>query len=268
MAELGVNHDGDADKAAVMIRAAQRCGCDAVKVQSYECADFLPRGHPDWEMFERCSLTLAEVAELRRLAADYGLLFGSTPSSVLGVNVLAEMRVDFLKNGSDYLLRTDVIQAMARTGIPTVLATGMGSLDEIRNAAKAFRSAGGRDLTMLVCTSAYPCPDAEANLRRLENACWPLFGAKVGFSDHTRGDLAAYAATALGATMIEKHFTLDTLAPGPDHWFSADEAEMGSLVRGVRIVEQMLGTLVLTPTLSERQNMGKWRVLEGKKRAA
>ena len=268
VAELGVNHNGDLGTALQMVDAAAEAGCDAVKVQAYRCEDFLPRDHPDWDTFRKSQLHWTQILRISSEARKHGLKFGATPTNEWGIRVLELAGVDFLKNGSDFLLRHDIIEAMGRTGIPTVLGTGMAELDEVRAAIRAFRKGGGSQLTCLVCTSSYPCPDAETNLLRLANPTWTLYDTQVGFSDHTKGNVAATAAVALGATMIEKHFTLDKTQPGPDHWFSADPGEMAWLVHDVRRVERMLGSSAIEPTAGEFMNRDLWRVTQGTLRTA
>jgi N-acetylneuraminate synthase/N,N'-diacetyllegionaminate synthase len=139
---------------------------------------------------------------------------------------------------------------MAQSELPTILSTGMGTLAEIDDATRAFRDAGGVDLTLLHCTSSYPTPPDDTNLRKIP-VLREAFGCPVGFSDHTEGIIAAIGATVLGACMIEKHFTLDKNLPGPDHWFSADTDEFRALVSGVRAIEKQLGTSVVGPTKKE-----------------
>lgn len=268
-AELGLNHNGNLNTALQMVEAAVEAGCDAVKVQAIRSEDFLPRGHDLWDASERCWLGWDGYATVCERAHRRGLRFGGTPSSVDGVQCLVSLGADYLKVSSDYLLRRDVIDAATKTGLPLVISTGMATLSEISSLLYRFRRSGARQpLTMLVCTSAYPCPDEETHLLRVTNAIWPLFGVQVGFSDHTLGSTAAVAAAALGATMIEKHFTLDRTQEGPDHHFAAEPAELETLVREVRRVERMLGSIRLRPTLSEQKVRDGWRVTEGALRTA
>lgn len=278
VAELGINHGGSVDTALRMVAAAAEAGCDAIKVQAYRCRDFLPEGHPDWQMFHECELSWADMEQIGHRAHGHGLKYGITPTSVEGVQRAVEVGADYLKNGSDFLLRHDVIRAMAATKLPTVLGTGMATYAEVRDALLAYyrdrprdfrREPAGPQPTLLVCTSEYPCRDEDAKLGVLRRGWngWPLY-AKIGYSDHTLGHVAAVAAVALGATMVEKHFTLDDTADGPDHWFSATPAEMALLVAQAERVESMLGDGNLKPTPSELENRNRWRVTEDRLRAA
>ncbi len=147
---------------------------------------------------------------------------------------------------------------MARTGLPTVISTGMATVEDIEDAVNAFREAGGNEL-IVHCTSSYPTPAGDVNLRKIP-AIAERFGCLVGFSDHTEGTAAATAAVALGACFVEKHFTLDRNLPGPDHRFSSDPRELADLVRSVRAVETMLGTSVIGPTSSEERGRSDYRL--------
>lgn len=252
IAELGTNTGGDLTRALAMVDAAAECGCDGVKVQAYETGDFLPEGHPDWDMFESNRLTWGQIEAIHdKTVGEYDLLFGATPTSLDGVERLARLNsigVDFLKNGSDYLLRHDMIDAMVATGIETWVSTGMADEDEIIDVAPGVK--------FMACTSVYPCPDEEANVRRIVDDV--LFAN--GYSDHTTGTVAAVMACTLGAEMFEKHFTLDRSLPGPDHHFSADPSEMAALVRDVRRAEKMMGSSEQRVAPSEAENRDKWRV--------
>jgi N-acetylneuraminate synthase/N,N'-diacetyllegionaminate synthase len=273
VAEIGLNHNGDMALARRMIEAAAECGADSVKFQNYRTEDFLSdrsltysyvsQGHqvtePQYDMFKRCELTREQLRDLKGHADRCGVAFHSTPTSEEGIRDLVDIGAPFLKNGSDYLLNLPLIRAMARTGLPTVISTGMATLSEIDTAVRAFRDAGGTALTLLHCTSTYPTPPEEVNLRRIP-ALAAVFGCPVGFSDHTAGTVAAIGAVALGATWIEKHFTVDRSLPGPDQRFSSDPGEFAALVKAVREITVCLGTSVVHPTSSEAEGRVSFRL--------
>lgn len=273
VAEIGINHNGDMALAETMIRAAAAAGADAVKFQNYRTEDFLSdhtltytyrsQGREITEsqfaMFKRCELDRTGLAHLKRCCDEAGVLFFSTPTSAEGVDDLRAVGTAWLKNGSDYLGHLPLIRHMARSGIPTILSTGMATESEVAEAVEAFRGAGGRELVLLACTSAYPTPPACVNLRRI-TALAEKFGCPAGFSDHTAGWEAAVAAVSLGACMVEKHFTTDRTLPGPDQWFSSDPAEFAELVRRVRATETMLGRAELAPTAAEQQAREQFRL--------
>jgi N,N'-diacetyllegionaminate synthase len=272
-AEIGINHNGDMALAHRMIDAAADTGADAVKFQNYRTEDFLSdrsltyeyvsQGErvieSQWDMFKRCELAPKSLAELKEHCTRRGLIFFSTPSSASGVEDLVRVGAPMLKNASDSLGHLPLIRAMARSGLPTVLSTGMATLAEVDEAVRAFRDAGGRDLILLHCTSSYPTPAGEVNLRKIPVLA-AAFGCPSGLSDHTWGITAAVGAVALGASMIEKHFTLDKNLPGPDHRFSADPKEFGDLVAGVRTLEQNLGESIIGPTASESVGRKEYRL--------
>lgn len=254
IAEVGINHNGDLGLAHRSIFAAAEAGADAVKFQNYRTEDFLDGAEltitygsgstritePQLDLFRRCELRRGALAELKGHCEERGLLFLSTPTSREGVDDLVAVGAPMLKNGSDFLGHTALIEAFARSGLPTILSTGMATLAEIDQAVRTYRSAGGSELVLLHCVSAYPAPPHSVHLRKipmLEQA----FGCPAGFSDHTEGHVAALGSVAMGARIVEKHFTLDKALPGPDHWFSTDPEEFGALVRAVRTLEECLG---------------------------
>ena len=267
VAEAGINHDGDVAVAHKMIDAAAAAGADAVKFQNYRTEDFISdrsltyeyisqgrkAAESQWELFKRCELSFAALAELKQHCDEKEVIFFSTPSSEAGLKDLLRLGVPLLKNGSDFLGHLLLIRAMASTGLPTVISTGMATAQEICGAVSAFRVAGGTGVMLLHCTSSYPTPPEDAHLRKI-NRLREEFHCPVGFSDHTDGIIAAVGAVALGACMIEKHFTLAKDMSGPDHQFSADPSEFRELVQSVRILERQLGRAELGPADSEREN--------------
>ena len=272
-AEVGINHNGDMDLAHRSIDAAADAGADAVKFQNYHTEDFISdrslkheyvsQGktvvESQYEMFKRCELVPSQLRELREHCDRRDVIFFSTPTSEKGIQDLLELGVSLLKNGSDYLVNLTLIRAMARTGLPTVISTGMATLDDVKDAVEAFRSAGGKDLILLHCTSSYPTPPEDVHLRKI-GALSGAFDCPVGLSDHTDGTVAAIGAVALGACMIEKHFTLDKNLPGPDHRFSADPGEFRALVESVRTMEKSLGRAELKPAASEELGRRDYRL--------
>lgn len=264
VAEIGINHNGDVDLAHKLIDAAANAGADAVKFQSYRTEDFIidrsltytyiSEGktvtESQYEMFKRYELSLSTLIALRKHCEKRGLIFSSTPTSEEGVFDLVRMKAQLLKNGSDYLLHLPLIKAMARSGLPTAISTGMATLAEIDEAVRAFKDAGGKNLIILHCVSSYPTPPQDTNLRKIRTL-QTVFGCPVGFSDHTSGIVAAIGAVAMGACLIEKHFTLDKNLPGPDHHFSADPSEFQALTEAIRSLEKMMGESTIVPAPSE-----------------
>lgn len=272
-AEIGINHNGDLNLAHRSIDAAADSGADAVKFQNYHTEDFLSdrsltyeyvsQGktvvESQYEMFRRCELSPSSLRELKEHCDRRNVIFFSTPTSEKGVADLVSLGVLLLKNGSDYLGHLPLIRFMGRTGLPTVLSTGMSTTAEVQDAVDAFRRAGGNDLILLHCTSAYPTPPQDVHLRKIPFFA-RTFQCPVGLSDHSQGHVAAIGAVALGACFIERHFTLDKNLPGPDHSFSADPAEFKELVNAIRTIESNLGSGELQPAASEELGRRDFRL--------
>lgn len=266
VAEIGINHNGDMGLAREMISAAAQAGADAVKFQNYRTDDFLlsdeathsyvSRGERLTEsqlaMFRRYELDDDQVLELAEYSRGAEVHFHSTPTSAAGVALLKDCGVDVVKNGSDFLTRLDLIEAMGESGLLTVLSTGMATAAEIDDAVRKFRATGNDRLVLLHCVSCYPAAPETLNLRRIETLR-RCFGAAVGFSDHSEGTDAAVLSCAFGSCWLEKHFTLSRDLPGPDHDFSSDPTEFEHLVRSLRDAEQSIGDGVFRLTPEEEQ---------------
>ena len=267
VAEIGINHNGDMNLAKKMILAAKESGADAVKFQNYKTEDFILEKTVDYtyfskgkevtekqfNMFKRYELSFNQLKELKNYCDDIDIIFFSTPTGKQGVDELIQLGVSVIKNGSDFLQNLPFIEELAKTGIPIVISTGMATLAQIDEAVRAFESAGGKDLTILQCVSLYPTPLEEVNLLKIP-ALKKAFGYPVGFSDHTEGSVAAIGAVTLGATFIEKHFTLSHDLEGPDHQFSSTPEEFKSYVDSIRKIEIALGKEKLTPTIRDQAN--------------
>jgi N,N'-diacetyllegionaminate synthase len=254
IAEAGVNHNGDIERALKMVRAAKACKADAIKFQSFHAQELATRQAPlaNYQRQPRKSLR-SQVEMLRRLALDEDdqrelfqtcrrlqIQFLSTPFDELSARFLAELGVPAFKIGSGELTNLPFIRFLARYGRPMLISTGMGSLGEVGEAVRVARRAGNSQTVLLQCTTAYPTPIAEANLRVLP-VYRKRFRSLVGFSDHTLGLTAAIAATALGACVIEKHFTLSRRLAGPDHRASLEVDELREFVARIRETDAALG---------------------------
>ena len=273
VAEIGINHNGDMELAKEAIQAAAEAGANSVKFQNYRTEDFIfDRGlvldyvsqgksitEPQYDLFKRCEISKDQLHLLKETCDAHGVVFHSTPTSKEGIDDLIQLGSPLLKNGSDYLTNLDLVRLMGKSGLPTVLSTGMATLTEIDQAVQAFRETGNDSLLLLHCTSSYPTPPEETNLSRLKTLK-TAFGIPVGFSDHTAGTTAAIGSVMMGACWIEKHFTLDKNFPGPDHRFSMDPDELRELVLAVRDAEKMIGTSAILPTNSESKGRRNYRL--------
>lgn len=293
IAEIGVNHNGSLDLARELVRAAAAAGADFAKFQTFQAGQLAtraapkaayqerttPAGESQFEMLQRLSLDLGQHRELLAACEECGIGFLSTPFDPPSVELLCgPLGLRRLKVSSGDLTNAPLLLEIARRGVEVLLSTGMSTLGEIEQAlgvlafgyaspdatpsraafAEAWRSAAGRELlrrrvTLLHCTTEYPAPCGEVNLRCLATLR-SAFELPVGFSDHTEGIAVALGAAALGACVIEKHLTLDRALPGPDHRASLEPGPFGEMVAGIRQIESALGSAIKAPTEHELRN--------------
>lgn len=255
IAEMSANHHQDYEQAAALVRAAKEAGADAIKLQTYtpdtmtlnlRTPEFQIGAGTIWagknlhELYGEAATPWDWQPRLKALADSLGLDCFSTPFDASAVDFLEAMDVPAHKIASFELVDLPLIRRVAATGKPVIMSTGMGSLEEIAEAVDAFRSAGGRELALLKCTSAYPSRAEDMHLRTLPDLA-ERFGVVAGLSDHTLDLPVPIAAVALGACIIEKHFTLSRATPGPDSAFSLEPAEFRAMVDAVRTTEKALG---------------------------
>lgn len=244
IAEMGVNHNGSLERARRLLHAAADAGADAVKLQLFDPAELCSRLHRGAEraMLESCRLSGAQHAQLRDLAHELHLPLLATPFDEPSLALLLALQVPVIKLGSGEVTHTPLLAAAARTRRPIILSTGGCTPADLQRAVATLRAAGAPHLSLLHCVSAYPPPDDQLHLRVIATLRERYPDCTVGFSDHTLGSVAAVAAVALGARILEKHLTLNCADPGPDHAASADPSAFADLVQSVRRVEAMLGS--------------------------
>lgn len=244
IAEAGSNHDGKLEQAKRLIEVAARAGADAVKFQLFRPEKLypknvgsipLPSGTEDFfEVLTRMALPEAWLGDLTACSRDNGIIFMASAFDEASAAALDALGVAAHKVASPELTHLPLIRAMARSGKPVILSTGMSELGDIEDALAACRSAGNDAVAILHCTTAYPTPPADANLEVIPTLA-RAFGCPVGLSDHTLDPEAAPAlAVALGASVIEKHYTLDRRLPGPDHPFALEPGELHAMVAAIR----------------------------------
>ncbi len=265
IAEAGVNHNGSVETAVQLVEAAAKCGADAVKFQVFAADRIVTRRarkaayqqvatpieESQYEMLKRLELSADDHRRLRDHCRSSNVLFLASAFGEEDVDLLDELDACAIKLGSGELTNIPLLQHVGATLRPVILSTGCASLDEVAQAVEALRGAGCAELALLQCVSNYPADPADANLRAMQTM-EAAFDVPVGFSDHTEGVEIAAAAVALGARIIEKHFTLDRTQPGPDHRSSLEPAAFAQLVRTIRNVEAALGSGVKQPTDAER----------------
>lgn len=247
IAEIGNNHDGSIRQAEALIDAAHDAGADAVKFQTHLAeAEMHPStptpphfDEPRMQFTKRMELTFDDHLRLKGHAEERGLLFFSSPFSVEAVELLERVDVPLHKIASGEVTNPPILEAVARTGKPVLISSGMSGLEELDRAIQIVR-VGGCPIVVLQCTSNYPCPPELVNLRAMATLA-ERYGCPVGISDHTPDIWTSVAAVALGAVVVEKHFTLSKRLYGPDHKASLLPDEFARLVEGIRQVEVALG---------------------------
>ncbi len=269
IAEAGVNHNGDLTLAKELIKVAADAGADLVKFQSFVTEKSISRqapkaeyqkgatdpGESQYEMVKKLELSKEDHRELLAECKARGIGFFSTAFDPESFDLLEELGAEYVKVPSGELTNLPYLRYVTRLGKPVLLSTGMANLGDIEAAIEAVEQAGTprSQITVLHCTTEYPTPMDDVNLMAMVNIGKAL-GVKVGYSDHTPGIEVPIAAVALGATVIEKHFTLDRSLPGPDHRASLEPAALKAMVAGIRNIERALGDGIKRPSPSELKN--------------
>ncbi|MBN2299073.1 MAG: pseudaminic acid synthase [Deltaproteobacteria bacterium] len=268
IAEMSANHLGDFNKAIEILHAAKEAGADAVKLQTFTadthtldlktpCFEVgggtLWDGRYLYDLYRECSMPWEWQPKLKDIADDIGIDLFSAAVDPSGVEFLETMNVPAYKVTSFEIVDLHLIRCMAKTKKPIIISTGMASLSEIDDAVTAARDAGAKEIALLKCTSAYPAPCDEMNLRTIPHLS-RLFNAPAGLSDHSMGLSAPVTAVTLGASIIEKHFTLSRNEPGPDSSFSMEPSEFTAMVQAIRETEKIIGEVRYTITDHERSS--------------
>lgn len=270
IAEAGVNHNGNYELARKLVVAAKEAGADYVKFQTARPELVISRYAPKAEyqlgttrkeesqldMCRAIHLPLTDYKPLKAYCDEVGISFLSTPFDLVSIDVLEELEMDYYKIPSGEITNLPYLRKIARLGRPVILSTGMCGLADIENALSVLETEGlsRQQITLLHCNTEYPTPYADVNLRAMRTMA-DCFGVKVGYSDHTCGIEVSLAAVAMGAMVIEKHFTLDKNLPGPDHQASLEPDELKQLVQSVRHIEEALGSPLKQVSPSEAKNM-------------
>lgn len=269
IAEAGVNHNGDLDTAFKLVEKAHAAGADCVKFQTFISENDISchaekaayqketcgNAESQLDMVKKLELPFQAFSELKAYCDQLGIAFLSTPFDLESVAFLNAIDMPFWKVPSGEVTHLPYLLAIARTGKPVVMSTGMCEMEEIQRAMDVLKANGTPQITLLHCNTEYPTPYEDVNLRAME-AMRKRFGVDVGYSDHTLGIEVPIAAAALGAVIVEKHFTLDKSMDGPDHRASLEPEELAAMVRGIRRAEKALGSGEKTVSPSERKNRG------------
>jgi N,N'-diacetyllegionaminate synthase len=268
IAEAGVNHNGDLEMAFGLIDAAAAAGCDAVKFQTFRATELVSShaqtadyqkasgaGDSQLQMLQKLELPYEQHRKLKDHATRRGITFFSTAFDAPSVRLLKDLDIPVWKIPSGEITNYPYLVEIAGMGKPVILSTGMSTMAEVQDAVTVLTGHGAsRDrLCILHCNTEYPTPLQDVNLRAMVTL-GKTFGTAFGYSDHTLGNTVAVAATALGASVVEKHFTLDRTLPGPDHKASLEPDELKAMVAAVRNVEVALGGEIKRPSPSEEKN--------------
>ncbi len=267
IAEAGVNHNGSLEKALQLVDVAVNSGVDAIKFQTfkadrlvttdakkakYQCHKKDADLQSQLEMLKRLELSHEKHAKIYSYCKKKGIVYMSTPFDDHSANFLNDINVEAFKIASGEINNSPFLTHIAQMGKPMIISTGMANLDEVKDAVYEINKTGNTKLVLLHCVSNYPADPSDANLRVI-HTLEKVFGIPIGFSDHTLGTDVTLAAVALGACIIEKHFTLNRNLPGPDHQSSMEPAELSKLVQSIRTVEKALGHGRKEPAISEAE---------------
>lgn len=274
IAEAGVNHNGDIHTAYQLVDIAADAGADYIKFQTFSPRELATANAPkaeyqsadsddnesQLEMLSKLQLSQAEFVDIKHYCASVNIGFLSTAFDIESLDFLQTLSLDYIKVPSGEITNLPFLRHISSVNAPIILSTGMSTVQEIEAALSVLQESmpARKDITLLHCTSAYPAPFSDINLRAM-NTLRDLFGRPIGYSDHTSGIEVSLAAVALGATIIEKHVTLDRSMQGPDHKASLMPFELKSLVKSVRNIELALGSHHKGVTNSERNTLAAAR---------
>lgn len=267
IAEIGVNHNGSLDLAIQSVEEANRIGADCVKFQTFKAEKVITKSAPkakyqlkvtdnqesQYEMLKKLELDFEGYRVIVDKCRELNIQFLSTPYNREDADFLMELGVDAFKVASGQLVELPFLDYVARFNKPMIISTGMADLAEVYQAVETIRSTGNTNLVVLQCTTNYPSLIEDSNIKAMVNMKNAL-QVYTGYSDHVPENYACYSAVALGARVIEKHFTLDKSLPGPDHSCSLNSEEFSELIKGIRATEKSLGLGVKTPSVSEIEN--------------
>ena len=267
IAEAGVNHNGDINLAYQLVDAAKTAGVDCIKFQTFKSENLVSHtaqkaeyqkaatgDSSQQDMLKQLELSFGEFVSLKEYCDRKGIFFLSTPFDFESIEFLNSIEMPFWKIPSGEVTNYPYLVALAKTGKPVVMSTGMCEMQEIEDAIAVLRENGASDIKLLHCNTEYPTPYEDVNLKAMKTLR-DAFGVEVGYSDHTKGIEVPIAAVAMGAAVIEKHFTLDRNMEGPDHKASLEPQELKQMVDSIRHIEAALGSGDKKPSPSEKKNM-------------
>ncbi len=258
VAEIGTNHNGKPRLALEMIEEAKQAGVDAVKFQIVNPDESYVKKSPSYRIFKKIQFDLCTLKKLKQEAEKSKLIFFATAGDLSSLDLLLQLRIPAIKISSGCMTNVLQLRSAAMAKLPIIISTGMSYLREVKEAVSELEKHGAKNIALLHCVSRYPAEYSDLNLNAIKTL-QRTFNYPIGYSDHAPGNLAAFAAVAMGAKIIEKHFTLDRKSKGPEHRFSDNPGELHDLVVGIRSIEKMLGSYIKTPTREEKADRNKIR---------
>ena len=267
IAEAGINHNGDIDKAKKMVKTAKNSGVDAIKFQTFKADEFITDSslkityqsqgstitESQLELFKRCELSESEFFEIKKTCDEENILFLSTPQNKSDLDVLLKIGITAIKVGSDDFTNIPLLKSYSKTNLPLLVSCGMADIQEVQETLDTIGSLDGYPTVLLLTTSEYPTIPENVNLLKFQTLSEKFPDLILGYSDHTQGSLASSLAVVFGARVLEKHFTLDNNLPGPDHWFSVNPSDLKKWNTSIQSAYKMLGTNEIKPTKNEEK---------------
>ena len=265
IAEAGINHNGNVERAIEMVRAAKNADVTAIKFQTFKAREFISDSSLTYtymsqgksitesqlDLFKRCELSHDDFYKIKKTCDDEKIIFLSTPQNKSDLDFLLELGISAIKVGSDDFTNIPLLKYYSKTKLPIIISCGMATLKEIEETLTAIGALDGYPTALLLTTSEYPTPPQNVNLQKLRTLSEKFPGIPLGYSDHTQGNLASSIAISFGACIFEKHFTLDNSLPGPDHWFSSNPSNLKVWSDSIKTSYQMMGSSEILPTESE-----------------
>lgn len=267
IAEAGINHNGDIDKAKEMIKVAKNSGVNAIKFQTFKADEFITDSslkityqsqgstitESQLELFKRCELSESEFFEIKKTCEKERVLFLSTPQNKSDLDMLLDIGISAIKVGSDDFTNIPLLKYYSKTNLPLLISCGMANFQEVQKTLDTIGSLNDYPTVLFLTTSEYPTILENVNLLKLQTLSEKFPNLILGYSDHTQGTLASSLAVAFGARVFEKHFTLDNNLPGPDHWFSANPSDLKKWNTEIHNAFKILGSNEIKPTKNEEK---------------
>ena len=267
IAEAGINHNGEIQKALEMINVAKNAGVNAIKFQAFKASGIVADSsltysyksqgkqitESQFDLFHRCELDKDNFLKIKKACDDAGILFLATPETRSDLDMLLEIGINVIKVGSDGFTNIPLLKDFSTTNLPLIISCGMSNLEEVEETLNEISSVSSHEIILMLTTSEYPTISKNVNLLKLETLSKKFPNVILGYSDHTEGVLASSIAVGFGAKVFEKHFTLDKNFSGPDHWFSADPKELKEWADSIKTAYNMLGLKEIKPTKIEEE---------------